>query len=164
MSKLSKYIPALVIIGVVAVIVVAAVASGHRTPKVVPNIKSAVQPAPAHKIVTIAGQAINAEVPITPAQKEKGLGGRAGLAPDQGMLFVFEKPGQYFIWMKDMKFPIDILWISSSHTVVGVERDVKPNTYPSKFANKDKPAQYVLELKANRSTELGVTLGTAVDF
>jgi uncharacterized membrane protein (UPF0127 family) len=80
------------------------------------------------------------------------------------MLFQFSKPGQLWIWMKDMKFPIDIVWIAPNHTVVGIEQDVQPSTYPDKFVNRDRPAQYVLELKANRSKELNINLGTPVSF
>lgn len=72
------------------------------------------------------------------------------------------------MWMKDMKFPIDIIWISPEHKVVAVERDVEPSTYFSKnpfFINdKDHIAQYIIEMKANRSTELGIGLGTPINF
>ncbi len=66
--------------------------------------------------------------------------------------------------MKDMKFPIDIAWISPDKKVVGLEIDVEPSTYPDSFVNKDQPAQYVLELKANRSKTLNINLGTPVKF
>jgi uncharacterized protein len=84
------------------------------------------------------------------------------------MLFSFSQPGYYRFWMKDMKFPIDIIWISPDHKVAGIERDVEPSTYFSKnpfFINdKDHIAQYVLELKANRSTDLHIALGTPIQF
>lgn len=62
-----------------------------------------------------------------------------------------------------MKFPIDIIWIGTNHKVVALEIDVNPNTYPDKFQNKA-PAQYVLEVKANKSRELNITLGSQVNF
>mgnify|MGYP000343629812 CR=1 FL=1 len=80
------------------------------------------------------------------------------------MLFPFDPPSQPEFWMKDMKFPIDIVWVSTDQKIVGVERDVQPNTYPDSFANKDKPAQYVIELKANRTKELGLNLGQQAKF
>jgi uncharacterized protein len=80
------------------------------------------------------------------------------------MFFAFTKPGQYPFWMKGMKFPIDIIWITSTHQVAAIEVNESPSTYPaSKFVNKI-PAQYVLELKANRSKELRMAIGTAVSF
>ena len=116
------------------------------------------------KTVTINKTQLKTEVAQTQAQREQGLSGRPCIEPDRGMLFVFDKPGQYAIWMKDMKFPIDIVWINASHKTVGLEVNVAPSTYPDHFVNKDQPALYVLELKANRAKELGVGLGTTVSF
>jgi uncharacterized membrane protein (UPF0127 family) len=116
------------------------------------------------KTVTIKGSELKAEVVQTPAEREKGLSGRPCIESDSGMLFVFDHPGQYAIWMKDMQFPIDIVWISEEHKAVGLEFNVEPSTYPDRFVNKDQPAQYVLELKANRAKELGIVLGTPVSF
>lgn len=116
------------------------------------------------KTVSINSANIKVEVVKTAAEAEKGLGGRPCIERDQGMLFVFNKPGRYSFWMKDMRFSIDIVWISPERKVVGLEIDVSPSTYPDRFVNKDNPAQYVLELPANRSKNLGITLGTPVNF
>jgi len=115
-------------------------------------------------VVIIDGQKINVETPKNSVDFEKGLAGRPCILPDQGMLFSFTKSGQYPFWMKGMKFPIDIIWITSTHKVAAIEVDEQPSTYPgSKFVNKI-PAQYVLELKANRSKELRMDIGSAVSF
>jgi uncharacterized membrane protein (UPF0127 family) len=116
------------------------------------------------KAVSIGSEKIQAETAKTPAERQKGLGGRVCIEPDKGMLFVFDHPGHYAFWMKDMNFPIDIIWLDSSHQVVGLETNVKPSTYPDRFANKQKLAQYVLELKAGRADNLRIGLGTAVNF
>jgi uncharacterized membrane protein (UPF0127 family) len=62
-----------------------------------------------------------------------------------------------------MKFPIDIIWIGADYKVAAVEIDEKPSTYPDKFVNQ-KPAQYVLEVKANTSKQLKIEIGTPVTF
>lgn len=116
------------------------------------------------KSVKISNENLNAEVASTVEARNRGLSGRPCILPNQAMLFVFETPNQYKMWMKDMKFPIDIVWVSADHKVVAVERDVKPSTYPDLFANRDKPAEYVIEMKANRSSELGINLGTPINF
>ena len=116
------------------------------------------------KTVIINSQKIAVEVADTLATRQKGLSGRACITPDEGMLFVFERPGRLPFWMKDMKFPLDIIWISPDHKVVAQEIDLSPKTYPDSFINKDKPAQYVLEIQANRSKSLGIHLGTPVSF
>lgn len=116
------------------------------------------------KSIVIDGSVIKAEVVTTQADLEKGLAGRPCILANQGMLFEFGKPGIISIWMKGMKFPIDVVWINTNHRVAAEEIDMKPSTYPDKFINKDHPAQYVLELKANRAKELGLNIGSAVNF
>jgi len=119
----------------------------------------------ADKLVRVSSETINAEVVLTPKQRETGLSGRPCILANQGMLFNFGRAGQYPIWMKGMNFPIDIVWIGPDHKVVGLESGVKPSTYPDSFVNKKEGlAQYVLELKANRSTDLHITIGTPIQF
>lgn len=109
---------------------------------------------------------IYAEVASTPQSRAKGLSGRSHLDPDEGMLFVFEEEGQYGFWMKDMKFPIDIVWINEEGIVVHIERHVSPSSYfdhdpPQTFINKP-AAKYVLELADGRAEHYGLYLGTQV--
>jgi len=63
------------------------------------------------------------------------------------MLFVFENPGIHGIWMKDMKFPIDIIWLDKDMSVISKELNVSPDTYPQVFYP-SREAYYVLEVKA----------------
>jgi hypothetical protein len=72
---------------------------------------------------------INALVAITPDQQSLGLGKRGKLASDTGMLFPFNPKSTPVFWMKDMNFPIDIIWISDNK-VVGIEKNV-PNPPPA---------------------------------
>lgn len=116
------------------------------------------------KTVQISTIKFKAEVADTSNQQQQGLGGRPCILPNQAMLFEFAKPSHYSFWMKDMKFPIDIIWIGPDHKVAGLEVDVKPSTYPDRFVNKDRLAQYVLEIQANRSKDLNIRLGTPVNF
>lgn len=116
------------------------------------------------KTIVISTQTINAEVVITKKEQATGLSNRPCIEPNQAMMFIFDKPGQYAIWMKEMKFPIDVLWVSQDKKVVGIEKSVEPSTYPDSFANKDQPAIYVIELKKGRIKELGVKLGTKVEI
>lgn len=106
---------------------------------------------------------IAVEVAKTDAARNIGLGGRACIGGNQGMLFEFDKSGYYPFWMKDMKFPIDIIWINSNHTVVTIKPDVAPSTYPRNFTN-SAPAQYVLELQAGRARTLNLTQGSNIQF
>jgi uncharacterized membrane protein (UPF0127 family) len=83
---------------------------------------------------------------------EKGLSGRSSMPRDKGMLFDFGQDGQRCMWMKDMKFPLDIIWIASDKQVVAVQRNTAPSSYPLQYCYK---ATYVVELNAG---ETGVRL------
>ncbi len=93
--------------------------------------------------------------------RRQGLSDSAPLAADRGMLFIFERDGRHGIWMKDMRFALDIIWISRFGAVVHIERSVHPDTYPRAFTP-DKPAKYVLEISAGAGE--GVSVGAPVYF
>jgi len=107
--------------------------------------------------VKINEQIIVAEVVSKAKEREQGLSGREVLGINEGMLFLFDEPGNYGFWMKGMKFPIDIIWISGNE-IVGVEENIPPQPgaadseltvyYPPGPVNK------VLEVKAGRTAIL----------
>jgi uncharacterized membrane protein (UPF0127 family) len=104
------------------------------------------------------GQNISAQTAKTEPERERGLSGKTCLGPRQGMLFIFDKPAGYPFWMKDMRFNIDIIWISAEKKVVYEQKNLSPATYPRSFTNPD-PAQYVLEIAAGQADQLGLKPG-----
>jgi uncharacterized membrane protein (UPF0127 family) len=82
---------------------------------------------------------------------------------DEGMLFVYDTEGRYAFWMKDMRYSIDIIWITASHTVAGLWEHATPESYPRAFAPKTQ-AQYVLELPADWAAAHEVKIGDTVGF
>lgn len=104
-----------------------------------------------------------AEVVTTPAQIERGLSGRPFLLENEGLLFVFGRPGLYPFWMKEMHFPLDFVWIDVEKKVVGVTENVMPESYPQSF-RPPTPVSYVLEVNAGWATGHGVKVGDAVSF
>lgn len=113
--------------------------------------------------VTLGGMKIKAEVALSPKDQEKGLSGRNGLKEDEGMLFVFNDPGKYDFWMKDMKFPIDIIWISEDKKIIDITKNILPESYPAVF----KPAssaRYVLEVNAGFSDTSEIKIGDYAEF
>lgn len=76
--------------------------------------------------VAIGEKKYHLEIADSNVEREKGLGGRESLCKECGMLFVFEKHGQYAFWMKDMRFSLDIIWLSGDE-VVFVAHDVSPD-------------------------------------
>ena len=116
--------------------------------------------APVHTI-HIGGMDVHVTIAQTESERERGLGGRIGLKSDEGMLFVFPKDGLYAFWMKDMRFAIDIIWISAKGVVVHVAENVSPDTYPASFGTQS-PARYVLEVPAGFVDAHGIKLGDIV--
>lgn len=110
------------------------------------------------KIIT-SNTTLFAEVADTSFSREEGLSGRSGLSEKRGMLFAFDLPGRYGFWMKDMSFPIDIVWINENGVVVDIVENAKPEDYPEVYVNKI-PASYVLEIGANKSHDYGIYLGS----
>lgn len=111
--------------------------------------------------VAIDGNVVHVELARTPEERRQGLSGRAGLAIDEGLLFVFETEGKWGFWMKDMLFPIDIVWIGSDGKVAFIKEDVAPESYPESFVP-DRPALYVLELPAGYCASHNVRIGSVV--
>jgi uncharacterized membrane protein (UPF0127 family) len=114
-----------------------------------------------HMTVVAPLGTIDTEVVDTKPSRELGLSGRGSLPKDGGMLFGFDRPGVYGFWMKDMKFSLDLIWIDSNGQVVTIERDVKPETYPTVFKNSVN-ALYVLEIAAGEAEKKGIFLGSKV--
>ncbi len=113
------------------------------------------------RAITIGGVSVSVEVADTASLREQGLSGRSDLPKGQGMLFVFDTDGAWGIWMKDMQFPIDIVWADASGTVITVAANVAPETYPEVF-NPSAPARYVLELPAGFAAAHGIVEGTVI--
>ncbi len=107
--------------------------------------------------VKIADQVFSVDIVRTPEARTRGLSGRKMLNPNTGMLFIFDYPSLYSIWMKAMRFPIDILWIDQFASLVHIERRVSPASYPKTFQS-TKSALYVLEIPAGASQSFRVDM------
>ncbi len=114
---------------------------------------------PKQATVTIRNQSFAVEVADTDEKRAKGLSGRNSLDAKQGLLFVFNQTGFYSFWMKEMRFPIDILFIKDDKIVTIAQSVPKPKdgTAPADLLLY-KPAQaanYVLEINAGLSQKYG---------
>ena len=120
--------------------------------------------------VRIGGEATySVDMAVTDAERRQGLSGREFMAQDTGMLFVFEDEQPRQFWMKDMRFPLDIIWIDGQCRLVGVSADVpipppKADDADIPRAPSNLPAQYVLELNAGEWERAGLSEGDPVEF
>jgi uncharacterized membrane protein (UPF0127 family) len=105
---------------------------------------------------------IDVEIVDTKEEVERGLSGRLSIGEKEGMLFVFPEMGKYSFWMKEMNFPIDIIWISDEGRVVYIKENATPDSYPKKTFMNDAFAKYVLEMKTGSASKYGLYLGTSV--
>ena len=111
--------------------------------------------------INVAGAPVTVFVADTAEKQVRGLSGVAELLPNHGMLFVFEKDDFYTIWMKDMQFAIDVLWMEESGTIIHIEESLTPSTYPRTFTS-EKPARFILELPAGFVREHALSAGSIV--
>ncbi|KND50495.1 MAG: hypothetical protein AB202_02460 [Parcubacteria bacterium C7867-007] len=112
---------------------------------------------------TTASSPISFEIVSSEKDRAQGLSGRKNIKPDYAMLFVFETDGSYGIWMKGMLVPLDILWLSDNGTIVTLEQNVEPSSYPHVFYP-DMPVRYVMEMRAGQAAARGWTVGTTVQL
>jgi len=116
--------------------------------------------------VTVKGFELDADIPITSELVAKGLAVKNQLKENEAMLFVFEESAKHSFWMKDMKFPIDIIWLNSNGKVVYIEQNLQPCVLAlictSYSPNTD--SQYVLETVAGFTQRHNVSVGTEIDF
>lgn len=109
----------------------------------------------------INGISIEIEMARTREEQTHGLSGRTTLSENRGMLFLYDKPGLYSFWMKDMRFPVDIIWIDSDQRIIDISKNALPESYPNTFQPRE-PAQYVLEVNAGFAEKYDINLGDAV--
>jgi uncharacterized protein len=113
--------------------------------------------------VIMAGKVFLVHIADTDIARESGLSGWSQLSDDQGMFFVFEKTDDYGFWMKDMNFPIDIIWIDQNFKINHIENEVSPATFPKAFYG-GPTSLYVLEVSAGEARKLGVLVGDFIKF
>lgn len=117
-----------------------------------------------HEMVLIGGTTpIAVSLAETPEARQQGLSDTPSLAPNTGKLFIFDTPGKYGFWMKDMHYALDLIWIDSTLKVVGITSTVGPETYPQTFYPPT-DVSYVLEINAGEAPMLGLVVGTQLSL
>lgn len=110
--------------------------------------------------VELGGKTYLVELAETPEAQERGLMFRDSMAEDHGMLFIFPENAPRSFWMKNCKFPQDMLFFDDTMRLVSVQKRV-PACYsdPCPSYSSGAPAKYVLELNAGQADKLGVQSG-----
>jgi len=105
---------------------------------------------------------IDVQVASALFEKKQGLSGKPSIEKNEGMLFIYKKDGKYGYWMKNMNFPIDIIWIDSNFQIVEISENIPPESFPQSFKS-EKPIRYVLEISANLAKDKQISVGDRVD-
>lgn len=116
---------------------------------------------PGTPVMHIGEIPLRVEIANTDEERMQGLSGRNNLDNVNGMLFVFPESDYHAIWMKDMKFAIDIIWIDEDLTVINITKNVTPDTYPRTF-KPNRPARYVVETNPLYADTFGIAPGNKV--
>lgn len=100
--------------------------------------------------------AVDAEIADNMLLRAKGMMGRSSLGENQGMLFIFPRPGKYGFWMLGTAIPLEAICFSEEKTVVDI---LKLEPHSLSVCYPKKPAKYVLEVKNGFSRNNNVKIG-----
>lgn len=105
---------------------------------------------------------VTVEIVSTPAKIARGLMHREFLAPDAGMLFLMGEEREWPFYMRNTLIPLDMIFIASDFTVVGIVENAVPRTETNRTVGK--PSLYVLEVNGGWSATHGVRAGMKARF
>jgi uncharacterized membrane protein (UPF0127 family) len=112
----------------------------------------------------VGAQRLKVEIASKPWELYRGLSGRKNLCADCGLLFVFpDKQPRTFV-MRDMNFPLDIIFIADGR-IVDIAANLPPEgKQPQNFYSANQPVDQVLEVNGGYCEKYGISAGAAVSF
>ena len=93
-------------------------------------------------VLRLASHPLKVEVAVNDAQRERGLMFRKSMPQDEGMLFVFDDPGYYAMWMKNTLLPLSVAFVDRAGVILNIA-DMEPQTLDTHLSNG--PALYAIE-------------------
>lgn len=116
---------------------------------------------PGAPVMRIGDVPIKVEIANSNDERSIGLSNREKFETASGLLFVFPETAYHSIWMKDMHFPIDVIWISEDLKVINIERNIASDSFPRTF-RPHAPARYAVETNVHYADTFGLREGQAV--
>jgi uncharacterized protein len=115
-----------------------------------------------------SGKVLQTELMINDEDRQMGLMFRPSLPLDRALLFVFETPDFHGIWMRNCKFPIDIVWLDAEHKVVHVQEAAPPckaeKAEDCAIYTPLRKASYVVEINSGQARKEKIVVGSALEF
>lgn len=113
--------------------------------------------------VRLNGVRVIAEVMRSDTKRQQGLSGREKLVEGEGMMFIFDQEEMYSFWNKDMKFPIDVVWLSRGK-VVGVSALPIYDGQEPAVISAPSPVDVVLEVPAGFANTHTIMVGNSIEI
>lgn len=108
---------------------------------------------------------VTVELATTPGQWARGLMFRERLSPGSGMFFIFPRDEHRTFWMKNVRFPLDIIFLDSDYVIRKIYRSASPcAAEPCERYHSGVPARYVLEAPGGFCVRYGAREGQKVEF
>jgi uncharacterized membrane protein (UPF0127 family) len=101
------------------------------------------------------------KVVVTESAKIRGLSGRASMPYGEGLLFLYDQMAVQSMWMVDMRFPLDIVWLDDWFQIVHVSYGAEPcETRPNcPSYSSVHPIKYAIEMNAGAAADYGFEIG-----
>lgn len=99
--------------------------------------------------LTLASGSYQVEIADGPFEQMRGLMGREDLASNEGMLFIYPEDRQVQFWMKNVAFPLDMIFLDSCGKVVQLHENAQPDD--ASIVEPSLPVRAVLELRGGTS-------------
>lgn len=116
---------------------------------------------PDTKSMKIGDAVFQASIAKTWPERISGLSGTPFLPENVVKLFIFDSPGLHSIWMKDMLYAIDIIWVDETRSIIQIKESATPESFPESFVP-TREALYVIETAAGVSGRLGIEVGDSI--
>lgn len=108
--------------------------------------------------ISVGGKIVQASIAKTYPERIQGLSGTPYLPEEVVKLFIFDTAGLHSIWMKDMNYSIDIMWLNEDKEIIYIVENASPDSYPESFTP-DEDALYVVEAVVGFVQKNDINLG-----
>lgn len=114
--------------------------------------------------VIVGSGVYNVKIAKDDESRQRGLSGLSSLPSREGLLMIFDSSDKYSIWMKDMNFSIDIVWLDSNKEVVNIVKNADYTKGEQAVYTPVKPAKYILEIPAGSVQDDFIRIGSKAQF
>lgn len=110
--------------------------------------------------LNINGVTYSLEIASTQAQRRHGLMYRSFLEDRKGMVFIYPQVGDHYIWMKNTRIPLTVVWVDANAVVIGIKNLRPCITDPCPSYGVRQASKYIIELNSGKH---GVQVGDRIE-